>query len=83
MGPAIARGGDWQNRRMRWRMFFLLLGLPSVLLVGLVLVIRGGQSDVRESAGAGSSGGGVSSAMRGSYQARERTVSIMRWTIFS
>lgn len=37
-------------------MFLLLLGLPSVLLVGLVLIIRGGQSDVREGVGGGSSG---------------------------
>jgi glucose/arabinose dehydrogenase len=41
---------------MRWRMFFLLLGLPSVLLLGLVLVIRGGHSNVRESVRGGSSG---------------------------
>jgi Glucose / Sorbosone dehydrogenase len=41
---------------MRWRMFFLLVGAPSVLLLGLVLVIRGGQSNVSESVRGGSSG---------------------------
>jgi glucose/arabinose dehydrogenase len=48
MGPAIAPDGPWQNRPMRWRMFFLLLGVPSLLLVGLLLLIRGGQSEIRD-----------------------------------
>jgi glucose/arabinose dehydrogenase len=47
MGPAIAPDRPWQNRPMRWRMFFLLLGVPTVLLVALVLVIRGGHSTLR------------------------------------
>jgi glucose/arabinose dehydrogenase len=55
MRPAIAPGTGWQNRGMRLRMFLLLLGLPSVLLVGLVLVIRGGHSTVRQGVGGGSS----------------------------
>jgi len=44
---------------MRWRMFFVLLGVPTVLLVALVLVIRGGQSTVRNSVEGGSGGGGA------------------------
>jgi glucose/arabinose dehydrogenase len=56
MGPAFAPDAPWQNRPMRWRMFFLLLGVPSLLLVGLVLLIRGGQSEIRDSVHGGSSG---------------------------
>jgi glucose/arabinose dehydrogenase len=46
---------------MRWWLFLLLLGLPAALLVALVLVIRGGQSHVRERAGGspGSAGAGA------------------------
>jgi glucose/arabinose dehydrogenase len=50
---------------MRWWMFLLLLGIPTAMLVALVLVIRGGHSDVRESVGANSaerSGSGSSVA---------------------
>src|SRR2546429_9960989 len=57
MGPAIAPDRPWQNRPMRWRMFLVLLGVPSVLLVALVLVIRGGHSTVRNSVEGGSGGG--------------------------
>src|SRR5690349_8219126 len=56
MGPAIAPDRPWQNRPMRWRMFFLLLGVPTVLLVTLVLVIRGGHSTVRNGVEDGSGG---------------------------
>jgi hypothetical protein len=62
MGPAIAPDGPWQNRRMRWRMFFLLLGIPTAMLVALVLVIRGVQSDVRDSVGGGSPAGSQAGA---------------------
>ena len=57
MGPAVARSSPWQNRPMRWWLFLLLLGLPAALLVVLVLVIRGGQSHVRESAGGSAESG--------------------------
>jgi Glucose / Sorbosone dehydrogenase len=57
MGPAIAPDRPWQNRSMRWRMFLLLLGVPTVLLVALVLVIRGGHSTLRNDVEDGSAGG--------------------------
>src|SRR5205085_1612747 len=60
-GPAIAPDRPWQNRRMRWRMFFLLLGVPAVLLVVLVLVIRGGHATVRNSVEGSSAGGTATS----------------------
>src|ERR671936_631951 len=68
MGPAIAPDRPCQNRPMRWRMFFLLLGVPTALLVALVLVIRGGHSTVRNSVEGGPVGGaatGVTTAGKG------------------
>lgn len=41
---------------MRWWMFLGLLGLPTALLVVMVLVIRGGHSSVRDNAGTSSTG---------------------------
>ena len=42
VGPVTAPGAPWQNRPMRWSMFFLLLGVPTALLVGLVIVLKSG-----------------------------------------
>jgi glucose/arabinose dehydrogenase len=65
---------------MRWRMFLLLLGVPTALLVALVLVIRGGQSDVKDSVGGGNSseGSGSASTAPGSESARKRGVKLVR-----
>jgi glucose/arabinose dehydrogenase len=49
VGPVIAPGGPWQNRPMPWRLFVFLLGGTLALLAGLVLIIRGSTSDVRDS----------------------------------
>jgi glucose/arabinose dehydrogenase len=61
---------------MRWRMFFLLLAVPTLLTVGLVLLIRAGRSDVHDrvttnpAPGAGSAAPGSSSARKGVRLAR-------------
>ena len=67
----------WKNRPMRWRMFFLLLGVPTALLVALVLVIRGGHSGVRDDV-AGNTTTESGSAAPGSGAARKRGVRLVR-----
>jgi glucose/arabinose dehydrogenase len=57
-------------------MFFLLLGVPSVLLVGLVLVIRAGQSSVGESVRGGSSGDSAAGPDAGAARAGARLVRV-------
>jgi len=46
--PGAAPIVRWHNRPVRWRMFLLLLGVPTLLTVGLVLLIRAGRSDVHD-----------------------------------
>lgn len=72
MGPVFARSIPWQNRPMRWWLFLLLLGVPAVLLVALVLVIHGGQSNVRESVGGSPSGSARPGAPPGPQATRTR-----------
>ena len=42
---------------MRWSMFFLLLGVPTALLVGLVIVLKSGGSEVEQRVNGGSGQG--------------------------
>jgi glucose/arabinose dehydrogenase len=65
---------------MRWRMFFLLLGVPTALLVAMVLVIRGGHSGVKDDVGGGSSSrdGRSTPATPGSESRRKRGVRLLR-----
>jgi glucose/arabinose dehydrogenase len=63
---------------MRWWLFLLLLGLPTALLVALVLVIRGGQSDVEKNVGAGPSGSPRSGATTPRTRAARRGVKLVR-----
>src|SRR3954451_10282012 len=46
--PAVPLARHWDNRPVRWRMILLLLGAPTLLTVGLVLLIRAGRSDVHD-----------------------------------
>jgi glucose/arabinose dehydrogenase len=70
VGPVTAPGAPWQNRSMRWSMFFLLLGVPTALLAGLVILLKSGGSEVEQRVN-GNSGQGAaapdseSSAKRG------------------
>src|SRR5436190_327696 len=46
--PAAPLVRRWDNRPVRWRTFLLLLGVPTLLTVGLVLLIRAGRSGVHD-----------------------------------
>jgi glucose/arabinose dehydrogenase len=62
---------------MRWWMFLLLLGVPTLMLVALVLVIRGGHSNVHDNVG-GSSAGKTGSGSATPGQAARRGVRLVR-----
>ena len=63
VGTVPVPGRPCQNRPMRWGMFFLLLGIPTALLVALVLALDSGQSEledrvIRDSGGGAGAGEG-------------------------
>jgi glucose/arabinose dehydrogenase len=76
VGPVAAPASPWQNRPMRPRLFFLLLGVPTAMLVALVLLIRAGQSDLRDSATRDS--GGAADGGAAEPQAARRGVRLVR-----